>query len=426
MKKLLFLILFPALLFAQTRNIVPRAAGQGGIGTAAKPWATSYFDTVNVLGPLFWNGKANITGTLTLGDANGFGSTFYAGLVQKNLLPYSQGAFNSWTDNGSTGLTITDGGFTAPDSTLTASRWVETSGTYPWKYWNTTTPTQGRTFTFSVWLRGNTGGESVALSIARWTDYVVIQSITFILTNKWERYVITGTDNNAHPTYTVYATIATNDSNETVYVWGAQLELGSSATPYQPTDGTLSTSTGYGMWSVAGGFGGTMQNPVVPMSPAGLYVRDAGSTYYTSTPYNGTFIGNWTPSATFSGVLLNQDGFYGYQSGTEVMKMDNTGVLFNGWTMDSTSAPDSSISNATQVWAQDVNGVAGTVSLHERTEDANSATASENDQVIVSAVIKATTGDPSYGHEGLVCINTYDHTVKIYAGGGWRVVVATW
>ncbi len=72
MKRLLFLLLFPALLMAQTRNIVPRAAGQGGIGTSAKPWATSYFDTVNVLGPLFGSGPINIGSyTITSGLING-------------------------------------------------------------------------------------------------------------------------------------------------------------------------------------------------------------------------------------------------------------------------------------------------------------------------------------------------------------------
>jgi hypothetical protein len=33
-----------------TRNIVPRATGEGGIGTAAKHWGNGYFDNVNLNG----------------------------------------------------------------------------------------------------------------------------------------------------------------------------------------------------------------------------------------------------------------------------------------------------------------------------------------------------------------------------------------
>jgi hypothetical protein len=40
---------------------------------------------------------------------------------------------------------------------------------------------------------------------------------------------------------------------------------------------------------------------------------------------------------------------------------------------------------------------------------------------IVKIVVKADTGDPDYGHEGLMCYNSLDNTLKIYAGG-WRTI----
>jgi hypothetical protein len=52
MKKLIILImlLFPILLFSQTKNIVPRADGEGKIGTSAKAWGKVYADSVFLQG----------------------------------------------------------------------------------------------------------------------------------------------------------------------------------------------------------------------------------------------------------------------------------------------------------------------------------------------------------------------------------------
>src|SRR4030042_6532762 len=38
---------------------------------------------------------------------------------------------------------------------------------------------------------------------------------------------------------------------------------------------------------------------------------------------------------------------------------------------------------------------------------------------------KTTTGDPTWNYEGMICINTVDNTVKIYAEAAWRQI-ATW
>lgn len=46
----------------------------------------------------------------------------------------------------------------------------------------------------------------------------------------------------------------------------------------------------------------------------------------------------------------------------------------------------------------------------------------------VPYVIKEDTGDPSTGSTGMICINTFDKTIKIYAGGAWRglTLTASW
>lgn len=71
MKKLIFLImlLFPILLFSQTKNIVPRADGEGSIGTLLKAWGDAYFDSLFINGTSFvtlMNAKQNAMG----GDDN--------------------------------------------------------------------------------------------------------------------------------------------------------------------------------------------------------------------------------------------------------------------------------------------------------------------------------------------------------------------
>ena len=39
---------------------------------------------------------------------------------------------------------------------------------------------------------------------------------------------------------------------------------------------------------------------------------------------------------------------------------------------------------------------------------------------------KTDTGDPAFDWEGMVCINTFDNTVKMYADGGWRTMASGW
>lgn len=48
-----------------------------------------------------------------------------------------------------------------------------------------------------------------------------------------------------------------------------------------------------------------------------------------------------------------------------------------------------------------------------------SALESENG---VRIFIKDTTGDPSTGNTGVICINTFNNNIKIYAEGAWRTI----
>jgi len=99
------------------------------------------------------------------------------------------------------------------------------------------------TYTFSVWLKGNTGGEALGIAIG-WYDSGGIaisssaQSIT--VTNGWARYSITATS--PVGTASVYVNVA--DQNSATVTWfsdGAQFEQKPMATPYVETNGAAAT-----------------------------------------------------------------------------------------------------------------------------------------------------------------------------------------
>ena len=47
------------------------------------------------------------------------------------------------------------------------------------------------------------------------------------------------------------------------------------------------------------------------------------------------------------------------------------------------------------------------------------------DVIDATVVIKTDTGDPTGVTEPIICINTFDNNIKMYADGGWRTL-ASW
>ena len=86
----------------------------------------------------------------------------------------------------------------------------------------------GTAYTFSVWLKGN-GTNKIGLAGSN------LLKATITPTGQWEKYTITWTaSSTSYKRFGLYlqSSIA---SSTTVFVWGAQLEVGSSATSYIPT-----------------------------------------------------------------------------------------------------------------------------------------------------------------------------------------------
>ena len=70
------------------------------------------------------------------------------------------------------------------------------------------------------------------------------------------------------------------------------------------------------------------------------------------------------------------------------------------------------------MFSKDVNGVADKAGAHIRNENTGVL-------IVPGVLIKTDTGSPAYNFEGMICINTFDNTVDMYADAGWRTL-ASW
>tara|TARA_R110000822_G_scaffold89952_1_gene208053 strand:- start:1863 stop:3560 length:1698 start_codon:yes stop_codon:yes gene_type:complete len=143
----------------------------------------------------------------------------------RNLLSYTQEFDDAyWTKSAS----VTANQATAPDGTTTADEI-----TFPAQYSNVRSPdlitTAGVTATVSVWLKNVDGNTALRLRGST-SGGTYLQDIT--ITNEWARYTATFTHDGTNDI--LFALQDGNTSNlGSVLIWGAQVEVGSTATQYQ-------------------------------------------------------------------------------------------------------------------------------------------------------------------------------------------------
>lgn len=227
-----------------------------------KPWSTDaggYIPTSALAALLLDFTSGRLDPRITFSRTTNATLTNSAGLVANapmNLLTFSEQFDNAaWTKAGST---ITANAVAAPDGTLTADALIETATTGNHQVYRL--PGLGiATYTYSVYAKANgrtqfvvdqesggaarftLSGSGTAVALGANTVSIVA------LGNGWYRcsntFTVTGAFGIYSNLYNGSTTSYAGDGVSGIYIWGAQLELGSTATTYNPT--TVKNLLGY-------------------------------------------------------------------------------------------------------------------------------------------------------------------------------------
>jgi hypothetical protein len=136
--------------------------------------------------------------------------------------------------------TVTANAGTAPDDTSTADRLQfnlaggTTTSDYTRRRQDFTTP--ATTHTFSVYLRSTDGTSTYNMHIISPTG----ATTNIVVTGSWQRFTVTGTGTGGATSYAVGlrgGQSPANSNTADVLAWGAQLEVGSTATTYTRNNG---------------------------------------------------------------------------------------------------------------------------------------------------------------------------------------------
>ena len=207
-------------------------ACRGGVRITQPPGATLdlSFMTPGSLDP-------RITFTRAAGPATYFDSSGVMRTAAVNLWLQSADASNAaWSSSGSAGAPVVSGNQAiAPDGTTTAAR-VAYPAVSAGAYSNLAQqPALAlNPYSLSVWLRGSVGGERLYLMTT--TDAVTYYRQQATLTTAWQRFTVTTPSISGGYYWQIGTDLRdggqTGTPAQTIYVWGGQLEAGSSASPY--------------------------------------------------------------------------------------------------------------------------------------------------------------------------------------------------
>lgn len=199
---------------------------------------------------LYATRNVNIAGTLTAGDENGFASTFYVGKIHKNVVLNSLDcAFNNSAVMelpSPVGIGKVRRISTNSVLTVQSSAWREER--------------IGRKYCFSVWIHSSVG------NIAVYQDEHLLGNILTSTENEWRRHRVVFTVASSQASM---MTIHLSSELTGIHVTAPQLEAGTNASQYQPTDDKLNQTEDYGAWFSKGGIGGTIQNPLLKLNEDG-------------------------------------------------------------------------------------------------------------------------------------------------------------
>ena len=210
---------------------------------------------------LYATRNVNVAGTLTAGDENGFASTFYVGKIHKNVILNSidpvfiESLPIPSNERAPAGIGKVWSGGVTTKMEVQSGEWMNLH--------------LGMTYCYSIWVKGS---QNATLSFYQNEHH--FKNIHVAPEDGWRRY---------HGSFPVKDSQAPRmliqvDSSVPGIVFSSpQLEAGTTPSPYQATDGTLSHVEDYGAWFNKGGIGGTIQNPLLKLNEDGSISSRDGS-----------------------------------------------------------------------------------------------------------------------------------------------------
>jgi hypothetical protein len=214
-----------------------------------------------------------------------------------------------------------------PAGTNTATKCTLTNSTYASKFESFSGLAASTTYTWSYWIRGTAGNQQRIYSATTGTDLVTQSAYTYS-TSGWTRVTTTFTTTAVVTQAYVYPISKNTGTGDVIYIWGAQLELGSGASSYIPTvasqvtrnpDYLLSTSSGarteFSIDDLAAGTSALNAHTVLwtygrdPNSkrdyPASLYARtNANTERIDLRDFSGTTVEVGTQTRTVQAVTV--------------------------------------------------------------------------------------------------------------------------
>jgi len=149
---------------------------------------------------------------------------------------------SGWLGGSNTTVTANTSDVLSPDGTNNAAKVALTSAGYCSRFEAISGLAASTTYTFSYWIRGTAGNQQRVYSVTGSADLVTQSTLTYTSTG-WTRVQITFTTGASGPV-TVYVYVAsrpTGTASDVLYIYGAQVELGTGASSLIPTGASTAT-----------------------------------------------------------------------------------------------------------------------------------------------------------------------------------------